>query len=91
MKKQRDEEMSEPLKVPKTMQPIFAEVSRRIDEFCHEHLNEEYCLVSRELAATLCRADCTTTRWSGWFWLMVLWSISARRRWSFRKKPSGWV
>jgi hypothetical protein len=47
--------MSEPLKVPKTMQPIFAEVSQRIDEFCSKHLNEEYALLSRELAATLCR------------------------------------
>lgn len=47
--------MPEPLKVPKTMQPVFAEVSQRIDEFCSKHLNEEYAFVSRELAATLCR------------------------------------
>jgi hypothetical protein len=37
------------------MQPIFAQGSQYIDEFCSKHLNEEYALVSRELAATLCR------------------------------------
>lgn len=47
--------MSDPLKVPKTMQPIFDEVSQLIGDFCNKHLNEEYALVSRELAATLCR------------------------------------
>ncbi len=39
--------MSDPLKVPKTMQQIFAEVSQCIEEFCGKHLNEEYALVSR--------------------------------------------
>jgi hypothetical protein len=47
--------MSDPLNVPKAMQPVFTEVSRRIDEFCRQHLNEEYALVSQELAAALCR------------------------------------
>jgi hypothetical protein len=47
--------MSDPLTVPNSMQPIFAEVSQRIDDFCREHLNKEYALVSRQLAATLCR------------------------------------
>lgn len=47
--------MSDTLNVPKEMQSVFAEVSRRIDDFCREHLNEEYALVSQELAAALCR------------------------------------
>jgi hypothetical protein len=47
--------MSDPLKVPKAMQPVFDAVSSIIDRFCREHLNEEYAQVSRELAAALCR------------------------------------
>ena len=43
------------LKVPKTMQPLFDTVSGLIDQFCRTHLNEEYSLVSRGLAAALCR------------------------------------
>jgi hypothetical protein len=34
--------MSDPLKIPKALQPVFTEVSQRIDEFCSKHLNEEY-------------------------------------------------
>jgi len=47
--------MPDKLEVPKTMQPLFDTVAGIIDEFCRKHLNEEYSLVSRELAATLCR------------------------------------
>lgn len=32
--------MTDKLKVPKAMQPIFDAVSEIIDAFCHEHLNE---------------------------------------------------
>jgi hypothetical protein len=47
--------MSDPLKVPKAMQPVFDAVSSVIDDFCRQHLNEEYSQVSRELTAALCR------------------------------------
>ena len=55
MNRQGKEPRSDPLNVPKPLQPVFAEVSRRIDEFCRQHLTEEYALVSLELAAVLCR------------------------------------
>ncbi len=47
--------MSDPMKVPKAMQPLFDVVSRLIDDFCRDQLNEEYSLLARELAAVLCR------------------------------------
>ena len=47
--------MSDKLKVPKAMQPVFDAVSGIIDQFCRTHLNEEYSQISRELAAALCR------------------------------------
>jgi hypothetical protein len=47
--------MTDKLKVPKGMQPVFDAVTGIIDEFCRNHLNGEYSLVSRELAAALCR------------------------------------
>ncbi len=47
--------MTDKFKVPKTMQPLFDTVSGLIDQFCRTHLNEEYSLVSQELAAALCR------------------------------------
>ena len=47
--------MTDKLKVPKAMQPLFDTISGLIDQFCRSHLNEEYSLVSRELAAALCR------------------------------------
>jgi hypothetical protein len=47
--------LTDKLKVPKVMQPTFDTVAGIIDEFCRQHLNEEYSLVSRELAAALCR------------------------------------
>jgi hypothetical protein len=47
--------MNDKLKVPKAIQPIFDVVSGHIDQFCKQHLNEEYSQVSSELAAALCR------------------------------------
>ena len=47
--------MNDELKVPKAMQPVFDTVAGIIDGFCREHLNDEYSLVSRKLAAALCR------------------------------------
>ena len=47
--------MEDKLKVPKAMQPIFDAISVVIDEFCRVNLNNEYSMVSRELAAALCR------------------------------------
>ena len=47
--------MTDKLKVPKSMQPVFDMVADIIDRFCLQHLNGEYSLVSRELAAALCR------------------------------------
>ncbi len=47
--------MNNKLKVPKTIQPLFDTIAGIIDEFCLKHLNEEYSLVSRELAEALCR------------------------------------
>ncbi len=47
--------MTDKLKVPKAMQPIFDVVAGIIDEFCRQHLNDEYSRVSQELAAALCR------------------------------------
>lgn len=47
--------MTEKLKVPKSMQPIFDAVSALIGQFCHAHLNDEYSMVCRELAAALSR------------------------------------
>lgn len=47
--------MTDKFKVPKTMQPLFDTVSGLIDQFCRTHLNEEYSLISQELAAALCR------------------------------------
>jgi hypothetical protein len=37
------------------MQPVFHTVANLIEAFCKQHLNEEYSLVARELAAALCR------------------------------------
>jgi hypothetical protein len=34
--------MKDKLKVPKAMQTIFDAVSGHIDQFCKQHLNEEY-------------------------------------------------
>ncbi len=41
--------------VPSTMQAKFAEITVITDDFCQEHLNEEYAELSRQLTAALCR------------------------------------
>ncbi len=41
--------------VPKDMQARFDEIAQLIDAFSHEHLNNEYATLCRELTATLCR------------------------------------
>ncbi len=41
--------------VPKEMQARFDEITRLTDGFSHEHLNDEYAQLCRELTATLCR------------------------------------
>ena len=41
--------------VPKEMQARFDEVTWLTDGFSHEHLDDEYAQLCRELAATLCR------------------------------------
>ena len=42
-------------KVPKEMQAKFEAVTQLTDAFCHEHLNQEYAQLSRQLTAALCR------------------------------------
>ena len=42
-------------KVPKQMQPKFAEITALTDAFCLTHLNTEYAEMSRKLTAALCR------------------------------------
>jgi hypothetical protein len=41
--------------VPKQLQPIYDTITAITDTFCAEHLNEEYALLSRQLAAALSR------------------------------------
>lgn len=43
------------LTVPKTMQGKYDEIIGVIGDFCDEHLNEEYKLLSFQLCAALCR------------------------------------
>lgn len=45
----------ESLKVPKAMQAKFDEIVAISDEFCTQHLNEEYAELAQEMAATLAR------------------------------------
>lgn len=42
-------------KVPKSMQATYDTVIGLTDEFCSEHLNEEYAQLARQLTAALCR------------------------------------
>jgi hypothetical protein len=42
-------------KVPQRMTERYGAVTEITDEFCHEHLNEEYAELSRKMAATLSR------------------------------------
>lgn len=41
--------------VPESMQGLFDEVAALTDNFCREHLNEEYAYMCRKLAAALSR------------------------------------
>ena len=41
--------------VPKDMQARFDDITQLTDTFSHEHLNNEYAILCRELTATLCR------------------------------------
>jgi hypothetical protein len=41
--------------VPKQMQPIYDQIIAITDAFCHQHLNDEYAQMCRELAAALGR------------------------------------
>jgi hypothetical protein len=43
------------LKVPETLQPLYAEITSISDSFCREHLNEEYADLARKMTATLAR------------------------------------
>jgi hypothetical protein len=42
-------------KVPKKMQSTYNTIIALTDEFCQEHLNEEYAQLARQLTAALCR------------------------------------
>jgi hypothetical protein len=37
------------------MEPVYAAIAALIDSFCHQHLNDEYATLCRELAAALAR------------------------------------
>ena len=41
--------------VPKSMQATYDAVVTLTDEFCRDHLNDEYCELARSMAAALCR------------------------------------
>jgi len=41
--------------VPKDMQARFDEITQLTDTFSHEHLNDEYATLCRQLTASLCR------------------------------------
>jgi len=47
--------LTEPEKVPKSMQKTFEVLSELTDKFCKAHVNEEYRLLLRKLIAALCR------------------------------------
>jgi hypothetical protein len=55
-----------------------------------EHMAQLFGKSKKTISEHICNMI-NSTRWPGWFWLMASWSISAVRRWSFRKKPSGSV
>jgi nucleoid DNA-binding protein len=40
--------------VPRKLRERFEAITGITDEFCHEHLNDEYAALSREMAAVLC-------------------------------------
>jgi hypothetical protein len=51
----RMKHLKDPEQIPQSMEEIFESITQCIDNFCREHLNEEYASLLRKLAATLCR------------------------------------
>jgi hypothetical protein len=51
----RMKHLKNPEKIPQTMELLFESIVKSINDFCKEHLNEEYASLLRKLAATLCR------------------------------------
>jgi hypothetical protein len=43
------------MSVPNEMKEIYASITKRTDEFCRQHLSEEYAELSHALTAALCR------------------------------------
>ena len=57
------------LQVPKSMQALYDEITAISDAFCKEHLNEEYAVLARKMAATLARkrpSPLVTGQANGW-------------------------
>lgn len=46
--------LKNPEQIPQSMEKIFGNINQSIDDFCREHLNEEYASLLRKLAAALC-------------------------------------
>ena len=42
-------------KIPDDVQPVFDVISKMVDDFCREHLNEEYAILCRNLTEKLAR------------------------------------
>lgn len=42
-------------KIPQEMNPLFESITGITDNFCREHLNQEYADLCRQMTATLCR------------------------------------
>lgn len=42
-------------KIPDDVQPVFEVISKMVDDFCREHLNEEYAMLCRNLTEKLAR------------------------------------
>jgi hypothetical protein len=54
-----DELMGE---IPMELRERFAEIADLIDEFCDEHLNDEYKEICRKMTVALCQADSPVAR-----------------------------
>jgi hypothetical protein len=46
---------AQPTKVPKAMEPVFQNLVAMTDQFCRDHLNQEYADLARQAIAALCR------------------------------------
>ncbi len=42
-------------RIPQEMKPLFESITDIIDNFCRNHLNQEYADLCRQMTATLCR------------------------------------